>query len=199
MRAGRSAIGPITDHAAARPEGPHRRGDQAAPRSWHRPQAPDHHGPLQPACGASRRARRCATPASWSTTANTDADRRHRRHRHLRRRDASRRITAACWSRGRPRADVFSVPRVMPGAPAGQVSMDVRPARPGVRRHLGLRLVQPRLRVGGRPAAARPRRRHARRRHRRAAGLWRPQGLGGAARCWPATPAGRSRPTATGW
>ena len=74
-----------------------------------------------------------------------------------------------------------------------------RPARPGVRRHLGLLLVQPRHRLGRRPAAARPRRHHAGRRHRRAAGLRHPQGLGSAARGRPRNlPAVLGRPRRAG-
>ena len=74
-----------------------------------------------------------------------------------------------------------------------------RPARPGVRRHLGLRLVQPRHLVGRRPVPARPRRRDARRRHRCAAGLRRAQGLGGAAgACARHLPAVFGRPRRSG-
>jgi hypothetical protein len=56
------------------------------------------------------------------------------------------------------------------------------PARTGVRRHLRLLVVQPRLRHRDGPAAARPRRRDRCRRRRCAAGVGRDQGLGSLAR-----------------
>ncbi len=182
MRAGRSAIGPITTAPLHELQGPDRRRDQAAAGPRHRPHAPGDDGPLQPARRRSPPARRCASPAS-----SVDARRIPTRIGAVvgtgifgaetvddNYRGAARRGTDAAPA-------VFTVPRDHAQRAGRPGQHGLWPARPGVRRHLGLRLVQPRLRRGGRPDAARPRRRHAGRRHRCAAGLRRAQGLGSAA------------------
>ena len=123
------------------------------PDARHRPQAARDDGPFQPAGGASRRGEalraaglsivdaaeqptasaRSSAPASTAPRPSTTDYRQVFRRR-------ARRASASSPCR-----------KIMPGAPAGQVSMAYRPARPGLRRHLGLRLVQPRLRRGRRP------------------------------------------------
>ena len=85
----------------------------------------------------------------------------------------------------RTRATVFSVPRVHAERTGRTGQHGAWPARPGVRGHLSLRLVEPRHRFGSRPIAAGPRRHHAGRGQRCAAGLGHSQGLGGAARRRP--------------
>jgi nodulation protein E len=53
----------------------------------------------------------------------------------------------AVFLEGKTRAGVFTVPRVMPGAAAGQVSMNLGLRGTDLRRHLGLLLLQPRFRL----------------------------------------------------
>ena len=154
-------------------------------------------GPLQPACGdrgrrgfrrrpassPGRRRRTASAPSSAS--ASSGAESIEESYRDL-------------FVRGRPRANVFLVPRVMPGAPAGQVSMQYRLRGPAFGGHLGLRVLQSRLRL-----------RRPTRSGSAAPTSWSPaapmrrwsMGSSRAGRqCArsPAKPAGRSRPTATG-
>ena len=175
-----AASGPITNTPPARPEGRHRRGDQAASRTRHRPAAAGDDGPVQPAGGDRGGRSHRPRPASSSTKATPS------------------RIGAVIgagicgWEaieesyratllEGRKRVDIFAVPRVMPGAPADRSACSTACADPFFGVTSACSTGQPRLRLGDGPVAARPRRHDAGWRHRRAGHLGRAEGLGGAA------------------
>ena len=181
MSAGRSAIGPITTAPLDEAEDPYGGRDQAVAGGRLRPPPAGDDGPLQLARGHRRR--RSAAPRRMSRSpprtpagsvpSSAPASSARRR---------SRTTTAGLLLERRTRADVFSVPRAMPGAPAAQVSMVHGLRGPVFGVTSACSSSNHAICLGRRPAQARPRRHHARRRHRRAAHLWHPQGLGSLAR-----------------
>ena len=183
MIAGRSAIGPIT--IAPLHELKVRIGSEIKemPDLGLGPPSPGDDGSLQP--DRRHRCRRSAAPVRHRRHRRQyGAHRRGDRQRDIRRRDDRGQLPRAVRREADAGDSVLGAARhaERAGRP-GQHG--IRPARPGIRRHLGLLLVQSRDRLCGRPIAARPRRHHAGRRQRCAAGLRHPQGLGGAARGRP--------------